>query len=463
MVKFHLKLFAKKTIYIYIVDKFNLMEGKRMGNGSFSQFVKYVSMNVAGMIGLSCYILADTFFISQGIGPDGLTALNIALPVFNIMNGAGLMIGMGGAARFSILSASGDRKKGDVVFTSCFLLAAIVSALLVFIGLFFSRGLSQLLGADETILPMTEIYLKVMLLFSPLFMFNNLLICFVRNDGSPNLAMASMIIGSVANIIMDYIFIFPMGMGMLGAIAATAMAPGISLILILFRTLRGKNSFGFAFSLGMIKRWFDVASLGISSFITEFSSGIVIMIFNFLILGLMGNTGVAAYGIVANIALVVTAVFTGISQGIQPLVSRSKGEGDNLAAERLYRYGIVCGVLTAAAVCLAVFLFAEEISGVFNPEGLRELELCASQGLRLYFPGFIFAGVNIITAVFFGAWDKPAPSFIISALRGFVVIIPTAFIMAYLFNMTGVWLAFPVCEALVMAVSVFYKFKYAER
>lgn len=428
-----------------------------MKNSVLKEFFKYVSMNVAGMIGLSCYILADTFFISQGIGPGGLTALNIALPVFNIMNGAGLMIGMGGAARFSILKASGDHKKANAVFTSCFCLASVISAVLVFCGLFFSGNIARLLGANDEVFPMTLIYLKVMLLFSPLFMFNNLMTCFVRNDGAPNLAMAAMIVGSLGNIVMDYVFIFPCRLGMFGAIAATAMAPGISLILMLMRTLKGKNSFGFVKTNQMFRKWFDVASLGISSFITEVSSGIVILIFNFIILGLMGNVGVAAYGIVANIALVVTAIFTGISQGIQPLVSKSKGEGNYSVSQKIYRYGITAGFLSAVFIYAGVFMFTDEIVGVFNPEGIEELSRSAAEGLRLYFPGFLFAGVNIITAVFFGAWDKPVPSFIISVLRGFVIIIPCAFIMSSLFAMEGVWLAFPVSELLVLFVAVILK------
>lgn len=430
-----------------------------MKNRVLHDFFKYVSMNVAGMIGLSCYILADTFFISQGIGPDGLTALNIALPVFNIMNGAGLMIGMGGAERFSILKASGDHKKANSVFTSCFCLASVISIILVFCGLFFSGNIARLLGANDEVYSMTLIYLKVMLLFSPLFMFNNLMTCFVRNDGAPNLAMAAMIVGSLGNIIMDYVFIFSCKLGMFGAIAATAMAPGISLILMMFRTLKGKNSFGFAKTKHMFRKWFDVASLGVSSFITEVSSGIVILVFNFIILELMGNVGVAAYGIVANIALVVTAIFTGISQGIQPLVSKSKGEGNYSVSQKIYRYGITAGVLSAVLIYAAVFIFTDEIIGAFNPEGLEELSRCASDGLRLYFPGFFFAGVNIITAVFFGAWDKPAPSFIISVLRGFVIIIPCAFIMSSLLEMTGVWLAFPVSELLVLFVAVTLKIR----
>lgn len=425
-------------------------------------FLKYVSMNVAGMIGLSCYILADTFFISQGIGPDGLTALNIALPVFNVMNGAGLMIGMGGAARFSILKASGDRKKAGGVFTSCFCFALAVSVFFVLCGLFFSENTARILGADEQVLPMTEIYLRVMLLFSPLFMLNNLMTCFVRNDGAPNLAMAAMIAGSAGNIVMDYIFIFPCRLGMLGAISATAMAPGISLILMLARTLKGKNSFGFSREQHMLRRWFDAAALGISSFITEASSGIVIMVFNFIILKLMGNTGVAAYGIVANIALVVTAVFTGISQGIQPLVSRSKGEKNTEVSRKIYGYGIFAGLAVSVLVYTVVFAFTDQITGVFNPESLEELKVSAAEGLRLYFPGFVFAGVNIITAVYFGAFDKPKPSFIISVLRGFVVIIPCAFIMSSLFGMKGVWLAFPASEFLVMFVTAALKL-YSKR
>lgn len=428
-----------------------------MKNSVLKDFFKYVSMNVAGMTGLSCYILADTFFISRGIGPDGLTALNIALPVFNIMNGAGLMIGMGGAARFSILKASGEREKANGVFTSCFCFAAAVSLILVFCGLFFSENIAEMLGADAQVLSMTEIYLRVMLMFSPLFMFNNLMTCFVRNDGAPNLAMTAMIAGSAGNIVMDYIFIFPCRLGMLGAIAATAMAPGISLVLMLIRTLKGKNSFGFSRERGMLKRWFDASALGISSFITEASSGIVIMVFNFIILGLMVNTGVAAYGIVANIALVVTAVFTGISQGIQPLVSRSKGAGNTKECQKIYSYGIAAGIAVSAAVYAVVFAFTNQITGVFNPEGLDELTRSAGEGLRLYFPGFLFAGVNIITAVYFGASDMPKPSFIISVLRGFVVIIPCAFAMSSLFGMRGVWLAFPVSEFIVMFVTAALK------
>ncbi len=430
-----------------------------MKKSVLGEFIKYVSMNIAGMIGLSCYILADTFFISQGIGSDGLTALNIALPAFNIMNGAGLMIGMGGAARFSILKASGDEKKANSVFSSCVYFAAVISVILIICGLFLSWDISRLLGAKGEILPMTQVYLRVMLLFSPLFMFNNLIICFVRNDGAPNLAMAGMIVGSLGNIIMDYVFIFPLKMGMFGAIAATAMAPGISLLLMAVRGLKGKNSFSFIKTSISFKAWFDVSSLGISSFITEVSSGIVILIFNFIILDIMGNIGVAAYGIVANIALVVTAIFTGISQGMQPLVSRSKGEGNIAASEKIYRYGIITGVFAALLIYCIVFLFTDNITGAFNPEGIKELQVSAGEGLRLYFPGFIFAAVNIITSVFFGAWDKPAQSFIISALRGFAVIIPSAFIMASLFGMVGVWLAFPLCELLVSVISVLIKVK----
>ena len=287
---------------------------------SISEFFKYVSFSVMGMVGISCYILADTFFVANGLGAAGLTALNLAIPVYNFINGCGLMLGMGGATRFSIAMAAGDEAKGRRIFTNA--IYAVCAAALIFVtmGLLFSQQITGMLGADEVAFQMTNTYLRVLLLFSPAFLLNNILLCFVRNDGNPGLPMLAMLGGSVANIVLDYVFIFPLHMGIFGAVLATGIAPVISISILSPHFLSGKCGFGFRKEKLDIKLIGGFVSTGFSSFVAEVSTGIVMIVFNIIILNLMGNIGVAAYGVIANIALVVLAVFTGIGQGTQPVV-----------------------------------------------------------------------------------------------------------------------------------------------
>lgn len=425
-----------------------------MKKSYIKEYAKYTSLNVLGMIGLSCYILADTFFVANGLGVNGLTALNLAIPIFSFMNGIGLMIGMGGATRFSILKKSEGRKSSDEVFSTSVMIALGIAFILFFIGLFFSNELGILLGADEKVIHDTSIYLKVILMFSPMFLLNNVLICFVRNDGNPRLSMIGMLAGSLLNIVLDYIFIFPLQMGMFGAVLATGMAPIMGIAITSLHFIRKKNSFKFIFSKPKFKRMIDVLFLGVSSLITEVSSGVVMIIFNIIMLRLAGNVGVAAYGVIANLALVVIAIFTGISQGIQPIVSSAYGAKEKNRIRSVFKYAVITSVVTAVVVYIGSFYFAEPIVSLFNGENNSQLLQIATNGLRIYFIGFLFAGLNVITSVFFSSVDEPKPSLAVSSLRGFILIIPFVFVLSSVLGMNGAWLAFPLTEMFTFAVAV---------
>lgn len=422
-------------------------------------FLKYTLLNVFGMIGLSCYILADTFFISKGLGANGLVALNLAIPVYSFIHGLGLMIGMGGATRYSILKSRGDTAQANCTFTLSVLFSLFSSALLFLMGIWAADIFSTLLGADSTVHQMTSTYLRVILLFAPLFMMNNVLLCFIRNDGMPQLSMSAMLVGSFSNIILDYIFIFPCQMGMFGAAFATGLAPLISISILSVCFIRKKQSFRFAKPEPNWKSVTDLCSLGASSLITEVSAGVVMIIFNMLILTLEGNTGVAAYGVIANLSLVVVAVFTGISQGIQPLISRCYGAGNRRCAVRNYNCGLLFAVILAAAVYALSFFCADLIVSVFNSGHNAALQSTAVYGLRIYAAAFFFIGFNVITATYFSSTDQPKPSFCISVFRGFLVIIPAAFLLSALLGMTGVWLALPASELAVSVIALFLRKK----
>ena len=427
---------------------------------SLRMFTRYTVPSVFGTLGVSCYILADTFFVSQGLGTAGLAALNLAIPVYNLIHGTGLMLGMGGATRFSVCKSRNDPAENGRIFTNTMRLAALFSMAFFLIGLFLSKDLARFLGADESVLPMTETYLRVLLIFSPTFICNDVLLCFVRNDGAPRLAMTAMLVGSFANILLDWLFIFPLKMGIFGAVFATGLSPVISLFVLLPHRIKRKNTFNFIKMKTNVYLSRQTFALGFSSFIAELSSGVVMIVFNAVILRLEGNTGVAAYGVVANLSLVLVAVYTGIAQGAQPLYSEYYGRGEHMRVRELFRFALVAATALSFVLYLLIAANAAPITAVFNSENDLRMREIAVPGLRLYFLASVFVGCNTVLAGFLAAVERPLPAQLLSLLRGLVLIVPMAFLLSAVWGMTGVWLAYPITESLVALVGATVAYRY---
>ena len=258
-------------------------EQNRENKTVFDELRRYVAFNVLGMAGLSCYILADTFFVSFGLGADGLTALNLAIPVYSLIHGCALMLGMGGATKYAVFRGQRAFKNAERVFMNTVLAAAVSAIFFAAAGLLCSKTLAGLLGADDTIFAMTEIYLRVLLLFSPAFIFNEVLLCFVRNDGGPRLAMAAMLCGSLSNIVLDYMFIFPLHMGIFGAVLATGFSPVIGMAILSRHWQQEACGLNFRLQKPELLLTLQTLALGLPSLVTEVASGVVMIIFNFLI------------------------------------------------------------------------------------------------------------------------------------------------------------------------------------
>lgn len=429
----------------------------------FRDFAKYASLNVMGMIGLSCYILADTFFVSKGLGTNGLTALNLAIPIYSFIHGSGLMIGMGGGTKYSIQKSTDDHRAANRTFTGSLSLAAVFAVFFVLAGMFCTDTILSLFGAEGVVFDMAKTYLQVILLFAPAFLMNNVLLCFVRNDGAPQLSMAAMIGGSLSNVVLDWVFIFPCQMGIFGAVFATGLAPIISMIILSPHFIRRKNQFHLTKYRPALRLFGGILSSGIPSLVTEVSSGVVMIVFNSIILRLEGNVGVAAYGVIANLSLVIIAIYTGIAQGIQPLISRSYGTKDFSHIDATLRYALAAMLFFSLFIYGSVFLYASQITSVFNSENNPALQSIATEGLRLYFLACPFAGFNVIISIYFTSTEQPLPAHIISLLRGFLVIIPMAFLLSWLGKIHGVWCAFPATELLVALIGLFAYFSVVHR
>jgi len=426
----------------------------------FREYLKYVSLSVVAMLSVSVYVLADTWFISVALGADGLTALNISIAVFSIVHSFGLMIGIGGATHYAIKKSKGD--DAGKVFTHAIVHGLFISLVFVAVGSFWTPYVAGLFGADGEILPMAVSYMRTILLFSPIITVNNILIVFIRNDNSPKLAMAAMVVASLSNIIFDYIFLFPLNLGMFGAGLATGLAFTLSLIVVSTHFLTKKNQLRLRKCRIKVKELIKIDSLGSSTLINELAFAVSLVVFNLVILSIQGNIGVAAFSIVANIAILLISTFTGVAQGIQPLVSRGHGTNDKFLINQTLKYAMITVVAIGLIIYVVTFFYARFMALAFNYESNDFLTYLTETGLRIYFIGLIFAGVNFIASAFFSAIDRAKEAVVISLLRSLVINIPMVITLGFLFEMIGVWSAFVATEFIVALVScalLFFRFK----
>lgn len=416
-----------------------------------SAFVRYVVMNVLSMIGMSIYILADTYFISKGLGANGLAALNLALPAYNIVNGCALMLGVGGAACFIAHKTANDKKASDRVFSTVLCFGMVLGLIFSLCGVLFSGKIARLLGADHATFANTNIYLRMIWLFAPMFIVNQILSAFVKNDGNPRLAMIGMLAGSLFNIIFDYIFIFPCHLGMFGAVLATVFSPVVG-ILILSTHFRHAHGFDF------VKQGFNLSDLvsaisaGVPSLVMEMASGLVMLVFNMLILRLAGNNGVAAYGVMANILFVIIAIDNGIAQGVQPLFGSTFASGDKAGLKQVWHYAVITILIAAGIFYVLTFGFAAPLTRIFNSENNAILQKIAVAGFPLYFSQCAFLGMNTIFIMYFVSTGRNRLAQTMSLLKGFIIVMPLAVVLSYTIGLAGIWMAMGITEAVVCVI-----------
>ncbi len=427
------------------------------------EFCKYVFQNILGMIGVSLYILADTFFISRAAGANGMTVLNLSLPVYGVIFALGAMIGVGSATRFTILRAGGKEEEAKRYFFNGLIWILLISIPFILAGIFCPKNVVALMGGDAVISEIGKSYFGIFMIFTPFFMINSLFGAFTRNDGAPGTAMLATLSGSLFNIVFDYLLMFPLGLGFAGAALATGCSPIVGILICSTHILGPKSGVKLAAGRLSVKRLFRSCQLGISAFVGEMSGSVTTLVFNFLILALAGNVGVAAYGVVANLSVVAAAIFNGAAQGSQPLISKYYGAGQKKEETSILKMGVVLSLLISAALFLAVWTFTTPIASVFNKEGDPVLAAYAFDGLRIYFAGFFFAGFNVVATGYFSATERAKESFIISILRSVVAIIIFAVVLSRKFGMNGVWSSFAAAEGLTALLTVIFLYKGRKR
>lgn len=418
-----------------------------------SIFLKYLIPSVGGMLGVSLYVLGDTMMVGRGIGSTGLAALNISIPIINVFNGLGLLFGIGAATAISISRGRGDERQVNNIFTISIVMTILLGLALTLVRVFFLDELCMILGASKDTFQMSKDYLGVLMSFSIAFLLNYTLTVLVRNDGAPNLAMWGMLAGSIVNVVLDYIFIFIFNWGMWGAALATAFSPILGLMILSSHFLKRKNKMKcikINWEFCLLKR---IVSNGFASFVVELSAGLVIFIFNKVIIDLIGDIGVSAYSIIANLSLIATAIFTGVGQAIQPIVSVNFGAKK---MDRVYQAGRLA-IYTSFILGLLFYglgmLFPDYLVGVFS-KGDPELLAITVKGIKIYFMAFMLMGINITITSFLQSKEYAKISMVISLFRGFVFTVVFLLTLSKAFKMTGVWLTLPLSELIALILAL---------
>lgn len=437
------------------------MDSETLQNNSFRKtFLQNILFGMLSMFGQSLFILADTFFIANGVGPEGIAALNIVLPAVNIINGMGWMLGVGGATLFAASKGRGEINKANQYFSYTAVFTIILGLLFTMMMLGFKNPVLTLLGASGELHSLANSYYEVIILFSILFMLNNMFITFLRNDGNAKLAMIGFSTGGMVNIILDYVFIFPLDMGMRGAAIATVISPLVSLLILTFHRNYKNRTLAFTRFKKEWKTAWNIVSLGFSSFLNEFSSALVMFLFNIVLLNLVGDIAVSAYAIIANMNIIAIAIFTGVGQGMQPVASINYGSRNKRKVGKTLKYSLITSAAVGLAMFLIGWLFSEQIVSLFNSENNLQLAEIAVPGLRLYFSSFLFTGINFTVIYFMAAVQRSRATLIVSLLRGLLLVVPVLMIMMGNFGLTGIWLTMTIVEIITLVVSVGILFRY---
>ena len=409
--------------------------------------IRYMIPSVLGMLGLSLCIFFDTMFIGRGIGNLGLAALNVGIPIYSIFNSIGFIFGVGGATALSISIGKGRYDSANRIFTFSLISSFIAGLVFSVFCLVFLEKFSYFLGASESTLPLVKDYLSAILFFGISFVIIQTLSVFIRNDKNPKLVMWAVISSNITNIVLDYIFIFPLNLGMRGAALATSIAQLVGISILVFHFICKKNTIHL--QIKEYRKSFKYAKRivvnGIPSLVNEMSAGVVIFIFNTVLLRIGGVDAVSAYSIISNVALIFLAIFNGISQGIQPIISVNYGANKIDRVMGGFKFARKIALVSGIIFYIIGVSNPEFIARIFsnNIEGILDI---TCNGIRIYFLAFIVMGMNIVSIGFMQSIERSRVSTTISLIRGFILIAIVIVIMSYLMGLTGAWLTVPIVE-----------------
>ena len=406
------------------------------------------------------YNLVDQIFVGQGVGITAMAAINVAFPVVILVNAVSLMLGDGCAANISLcLGRRQQQEADDTVSHTAALVILCGLAMGLACGLFASE-IAVLFGATDTAREDAAAYLRVIAWGLPFQLICPAFTAVIRADGRPRYALLCMVTGTLINLILDPIFIFPLGMGVVGAGIATVIGQMTAGCLFLadlrrFQSVHVQRA-------ALRPTWAltrKILTLGFPSFLTQILTALVQIVLNNLlrrcgaatVYG--GDIALSVYGMMMKVYQIAHALFVGVSSAVSPINGYNFGAKRYDRVQRTYRMAAAIA-LAISAVCFLVFqLFPRQIGRLFVSDSALYLD-CAQHCFRLYMAAFFLYGLHLATASFFQGIGRPVPSLAIPLARQGVFLIPLAILLSSRFGLDGALLAAPISDVLTFLLSL---------
>lgn len=422
--------------------------------------LKFSLPTIVAMLFMSIYSIVDGVCVSNFVGTNALSAINVVMPIIIVTMALGTMLGTGGSA--IIAKKMGEKileeAKGEFSFILliCFGAAIIISS----ISLIFLNPILKFLGTTELLYNDCKIYTQIALYFAPIIMPAITYQMFFITAGKTQLGLLSSVIGGVTNIVLDLVFVGKLNWGIAGAAVATGLGysiPGIIGTIYFFCARKG--------SLYFIKPRVDFKMLlksctnGASEMVTSLATAIITVLLNLTLLNLAGEDGVAAITIILYGQMILAAIYQGYAMGIAPIISYNYGKEDKGALNKIIKLSLKLIIAVAAFSIIFTIIFTEPLIGIFAQEGTNVYQL-ATSGFRIFAISFVFMGFGIFGSAAFTALSNGKISAIISFFRTLVFIVIAIITLPKIIGITGVWLAIPIAEILATILSFYFLKKY---
>ena len=427
------------------------------------QFLKFVIPSILSMLIFNLYTMVDGIYVAQLVGETALSAVNISLPYTNFIFAFSLLFAVGSSTVIAIFKGQGKHHEANVTFSKNTFFLSICGLLITVLANVFIEPLAYFLGASENTLPYVLDYLGILIWFSYFYIVSYSLEVLVKTDGYPIVSTIGVITGGITNIVLDGVFIMIFDMGIKGAALATGLSQVLTFIVFFSHFISKKGTIHwckFDFDFSIYKR---IIPIGLADFFTELSAGLIVFMFNHAILTYIGDEGIVTYSVITYIYNIIMMTFSGVSQGVQPLISYAYGQDDDQLCNTYFKYANKFSFifsLIALAICL---LGTKWIVMIFISPDSQPLFNHTITAFRAFSLCYLVIGYNIVMAGYFAAVERSKNSFTISLLRGCILIAFSIFITSHLFGGNGIWYSTLLCESLCLCVSLSLYKQYKNR
>lgn len=414
---------------------------------------RYIIPSAGALCVTYLYNIVDGIFVGRGVGHLALAAVNITVPFITSLVAVSSLFAMGGSTVIAIRLGRGDQKGANDAFMAAFLMTLLLSVVLLLVGTLLPEQIALLCGSSRTILPMAREYLFYYTLFSTPFLLSSCLSVFVRNDGAPGLSFAGMCIGAAANIVLDWLFIFPLGMGLKGAAVASGLGQVLSFVILLSHFVRKKGQLRIKrcpLSPALIGK---ICKRGVPECVSQLNTPVTALCYNWVLGNTLGDMGISTFSVLSFIYSFANAILSGVAGGLQPLWGRAFGRKDTEELRGYLRTGIKINVIASAVVYGALCVFRIPVVHLFNSD--PELVEMASGAIPAFAFSFLFMSVNLIFTAYFYSTKQTVKSNVIAVSRGIVVKALAVFLIPAVFGDGSVWCSAAAAEAVTMAVCLF--------